>query len=219
MLCHGGAGSWDRMNVAYRGTEERSSVLEDTPNSSAQRADTGSTKGGNRDTNTQTTCATLPPEALNGVTMGTDTGAQAFAPQTRVDTMDSMSSDLSRIKSMAPPAKGAGVKDVIEFVKYQLDRIGQDTEILDGLLLLGAGRTERLEGGVSLHCINTHYYVFNMLLAGVLALGWGVGLTCRWQLSIQLLTQTCEPTAQFNATLSSYLEYTSLIADIKLQLR
>jgi hypothetical protein len=132
------------MNGAACASEEARSGMLDTPNSSdataPMRAGTST-----RDTTIQTTCATLPPEALNEVNMSmTEAGTQG-----RVHTMDSMTtSDFSRLRTMTPPPKGADSKEIIEFVKYQLDRIGQETEILDGLLLLGGGRTERLEGGV-----------------------------------------------------------------------
>lgn len=137
------------MNDANSASEERSEML-DTPKSTFQR------HNATRDTTIQTTCATLPLEALNDVQMSfTETGMVQPARPTK-DTMDSMSSDFSKLRTMAPPPKGASGRDVMDFVKYQLDRIGREIEILDGLLLLGAGRTERLEGGV-MTPLHVHY--------------------------------------------------------------
>lgn len=131
-------------------SEERSEML-DSPKSSAPH------EGGSRDTTIQTTCATLPPDALNGVNMSFTQTATQMQPTRVKDTMDSFTStDFSKLRTMKPPDAKASGKDIIEFVKYQLDRIGRDVEILDGLLLLGAGRTERLEGGAATSCSCVH---------------------------------------------------------------
>lgn len=125
-----------------------SGPLDDTPNSSAHRGDTAT-----RDTTLHThTTATLPPEELNDIQMSF-TEIVPVVPEEKQskqsqpnDTMDS--ADFSTLRTVAPPPQNCSVKETMEFVKYQLNRIGMETEILDGLLLLGAGRTERLEGGV-----------------------------------------------------------------------
>jgi hypothetical protein len=46
-----------------------------------------------------------------------------------------------------PPPQGAHMDTKMQFLHYQLDRIGQKTEVLNGLLLLGSGAQERFEGG------------------------------------------------------------------------
>ena len=127
------------MARAISGSEYPSGMLDDTPNSSAQREDTAT-----RETTLHTT-ATLPPEELNDIRMTfTETVPAAELSQAN-DTMDS--ADFSNLRTMEPPPKNCSVKDTMEFVEYQLNRIGRETEILDGLLPLGAGRTERLKGG------------------------------------------------------------------------
>lgn len=146
------------MNGSNYRSEEHSGML-DSPKSSAHR------DSASRDTTIQTTCATLPPEyykpeTTKDVNMSFTEAATEVQPTqpAPADTMDSLTSDFSKLRTMKPPEKGANGKDVIEFVKYQLDLIGRDTEILDALLLLGAGRTERLEGGAAspFCCISTH---------------------------------------------------------------
>lgn len=52
------------------------------------------------------------------------------------------------IPTMVPPPKDADASIFINFVNNQLDRIGTETEILDGLRLLGGGLTQRMQGGV-----------------------------------------------------------------------
>lgn len=47
---------------------------------------------------------------------------------------------------MEPPAEDATPDQRKDFVQYQLDCIGSDRPILDGLLLLGSGGHERLQG-------------------------------------------------------------------------
>ena len=48
---------------------------------------------------------------------------------------------------MAPPAVGAPVEDLLEFLQQQLNAVGMETPILDGLLLLGSSGHQRLQGG------------------------------------------------------------------------
>jgi hypothetical protein len=51
---------------------------------------------------------------------------------------------------MSPPDKSADTDTLFTWVHYQLDCIGRDRDILDGLLLLGDGFHERLQGGLML---------------------------------------------------------------------
>jgi hypothetical protein len=49
---------------------------------------------------------------------------------------------------LRPPDRNASVEERMEFLHRQLDSIGTERAILSGLLLLGSGRTERLQGGL-----------------------------------------------------------------------
>ena len=57
---------------------------------------------------------------------------------------------------MAPPAENADTSTIIDFVNNQLDRIGTEREILDGLRLLGRGRSDGLQGGTALLSLLCH---------------------------------------------------------------
>jgi hypothetical protein len=48
---------------------------------------------------------------------------------------------------LAPPLSTASSPEKIEFLHQQLDSMGMDAEILPGLILLGSGNRERLQGG------------------------------------------------------------------------
>lgn len=54
------------------------------------------------------------------------------------------------IPTMVPPSKDADASTIIDFVNNQLDRIGTDMEVLDGLRLLGGGLSQRMQGGMPL---------------------------------------------------------------------
>lgn len=54
------------------------------------------------------------------------------------------------IPTMVPPAKDADASTIIDFVNNQLDRIGTELEVLDGLRLLGGGLSQRMQGGTTL---------------------------------------------------------------------
>jgi hypothetical protein len=56
-----------------------------------------------------------------------------------------------------PPPQGANMDTKMQFLHYQLDRIGQKAEVLNGLLLLGSGAQERFEGGA-------HTLIYPLLL-------------------------------------------------------
>lgn len=74
---------------------------------------------------------------------------QAPAPTTReVDTFD-----ISRTRAalLPPPAGNATVDEKMDFLHQQLDGIGTEMIILNGLVLLGHGDNERLQGGTQLY--------------------------------------------------------------------
>ena len=50
-----------------------------------------------------------------------------------------------------PPAEAASVDERIDFLHQQLDSIGGDADVLNGLVLLGSGTHERLQGGAANH--------------------------------------------------------------------
>jgi hypothetical protein len=65
--------------------------------------------------------------------------AETFAMRYTTDTL------------LPPPASKASSAEKIDFLHQQLDSMGVDAEILPGLLLLGGGNRERLQGG-ALQC-------------------------------------------------------------------
>ena len=65
-----------------------------------------------------------------------------------VDTFDLSHTAASL---MPPPASDAPAQVHMDFLHQQLDSIGVERPILDGLLLLGSGTHQRLQGGVLLH--------------------------------------------------------------------
>jgi hypothetical protein len=68
------------------------------------------------------------------------------APRTQVvDTFD-MSHTAAELRP--PPGRNASLEERMVFLNQQLDSVGLERAILSGLLLLGSGRTERLQGGV-----------------------------------------------------------------------
>jgi hypothetical protein len=73
-----------------------------------------------------------------------------------------------------PHAK-ASIAEKIQFLHQQLDSMGKDAEILPGLILLGIGGKERLQGGVlqflyilHLHLNAAHFFVFMLCLFNTL---------------------------------------------------
>jgi hypothetical protein len=69
------------------------------------------------------------------------------APRTQVvDTFD-MSHTAAELGP--PPDRNASLEERMQFLNQQLDNIGMERAILSGLLLLGSGRTQRLQGGVA----------------------------------------------------------------------
>lgn len=75
---------------------------------------------------------------------------------------------------MPPPALSAPVEDHMDFLQQQLDSIGVDRPILDGLLLLGDGGHQRLQGGALLLCASAasckrywKYTAFNTLISSI----------------------------------------------------
>jgi hypothetical protein len=58
--------------------------------------------------------------------------------------------DMSHTEAVLrpPPAADAPAEERMEFLQQQLDSIGMERAILNGLQLLGSGVKERLQGGV-----------------------------------------------------------------------
>lgn len=88
---------------------------------------------------TEHTAAAVPvlPPLMPNVSTGT-----AEAPV--VDTFD-MSQTAAAL--LEPPTADATREDSIDFLHQQLDSIGAQRDILEGLVLLGSGSHERLQGG------------------------------------------------------------------------
>jgi hypothetical protein len=66
-------------------------------------------------------------------------------PAHEVDTFELPHTTTTAL--MPPPASTASSPEKIEFLHQQLDSMGMDAEILPGLILLGSGNKERLQGG------------------------------------------------------------------------
>ena len=49
---------------------------------------------------------------------------------------------------LSPPAQNSPIDQKMDFLQQQLDSIGTETPILDGLVLLGKGDNDRLQGGM-----------------------------------------------------------------------
>jgi hypothetical protein len=64
-----------------------------------------------------------------------------------VDTFDMTHQDRPLLP---PPSPNASSSLKVDFLHQQLDSIGTNAEIMPGLLLLGSGDDERLQGGVHL---------------------------------------------------------------------
>ena len=78
------------------------------------------------------------------------TVAESFAASHRSEvSVDVDTFDLANTAAapMSPPAVGAPVEDHMDFLHQQLDSIGTETPILNGLLLLGSSGHQRLQGG------------------------------------------------------------------------
>jgi hypothetical protein len=56
---------------------------------------------------------------------------------------------LTAAELRPPPDINASVEEKVEFLYKQLDSIGLERAILCGLLLLGSGRNQRIQGGAS----------------------------------------------------------------------
>lgn len=76
---------------------------------------------------------------------GADT-VDATIAKPPVDTFDLSYSDCGAL--LAPPARNASIEDKMDFLHQQLDSIGTEREILNGLVSLGSGGHDRLQGGV-----------------------------------------------------------------------
>ena len=59
-----------------------------------------------------------------------------------------------------PPAAGSPVEDHMDFLHQQLDSIGMERPMLNGLLLLGSSGNQRLQGGALHHACSSHMSIF-----------------------------------------------------------
>jgi hypothetical protein len=93
------------------------------------------------------------PPKINCSTMSSAYGVSSMLPgvsTTMISTATATTDVTDRITAMVPPAKDADPSTVIDFVHNQLDRIGTEVEVLDGLKLLGGGLNQRMQGGMPL---------------------------------------------------------------------
>jgi hypothetical protein len=61
--------------------------------------------------------------------------------------MDTFDLSHTAAEMPPPPSAQASVEERIEFLNQQLDSIGMEKPVLNGLQLLGSGRNQRLLGG------------------------------------------------------------------------
>jgi hypothetical protein len=77
----------------------------------------------------------------------------------------------------APPPRHATVEQKMEFLQQQLDSIGRERPILSGLLLLGSGVKDRLQGGALLPRLRPQ----------------PLSLVCRWHFCCQRMPSEGKP--------------------------
>ena len=82
---------------------------------------------------------------------GGQRGAAVVDTSHLVDTFDLTQSVVAGVSLLHPPAEAASVDERIDFLHQQLDSIGGDADVLNGLVLLGSGTHERLQGGAANH--------------------------------------------------------------------
>lgn len=70
---------------------------------------------------------------------------------------------------MPPPPPGAPVDQHMEFLHQQLDSLGSDRPLLDGLVLLGDGDNERLQGGAVAACRKLHTWLVVLCVCTLLS--------------------------------------------------
>ena len=86
------------------------------------------------------------PHACTTATMVTPTAEVPLTARPRAPAVDTF--DLTHsMAPLPPPGTGASVDAKMDFLHQQLDSFGLDTEVLGGLVLLGNGVQERLQGG------------------------------------------------------------------------
>ena len=73
-------------------------------------------------------------------------GASVKQQETPVDTMDM--SYTAAGAPLRPPAADAEADEKMDFIHEQLDSLGQETPVLNGLVLLGNGENDRIQGGM-----------------------------------------------------------------------
>ena len=73
--------------------------------------------------------------------------AAPVATSSVVDTFDLTHTAVAGGGLLEPPTDGASHDGRVDFLHQQLDCIGTETDVLNGLVLLGGGTHERLQGG------------------------------------------------------------------------
>ena len=79
-------------------------------------------------------------------------------------TTDTFDIEHTAAPLLPPPSCNAPLTHRVDFLQQQLDSIGTDTPILDGLVLLGSGYNERLQGGVAPKASMSHAAEYRPLL-------------------------------------------------------
>jgi hypothetical protein len=74
--------------------------------------------------------------------------ASVATSKAAVDTFDMSYAEATQMRA---PDGNASLEEKMDFLQQQLDCVGTERPILDGLVLLGNGINERLEGGALLH--------------------------------------------------------------------
>jgi hypothetical protein len=77
---------------------------------------------------------------------------KSVLPNTDASVQDTFDLSQTDASLLPPPGANASISVKMDFLHQQLDGMGMEAEILPGLLLLGNGNDERLQGGV-LQCI------------------------------------------------------------------
>jgi hypothetical protein len=79
--------------------------------------------------------------------------------------MDTFDLSHTALEMPPPPSAHASVEERIDFLNQQLDSIGMEKAILNGLHLLGNGRNQRLQGGEQLVCFVVEWWKHSTLTA------------------------------------------------------
>ena len=88
--------------------------------------------------------------------------AREVALESAAIDMDTFDLQHTATALMPPPAAGAPVESHMDFLQQQLDCIGVEMPILNGLLLLGSSGNQRLQGGALLYaCARSCAVIFS----------------------------------------------------------